>query len=372
MEKILDIIESIAYEKGLKVEDVKKAVKDALIVTAKKSLDRRLNYDVEIDEKNKNIKLYQIVLVCKDNDEKLKKDSDNYISISEAKKVDENLEVGDELKYELSLENMSRTAVNILHDELEFYIQRALENQLFSKYKAKVGKIVHGNVVRVDDEGNTYVEMDEIRALLPRKNRIKDEIFKVGDVIKAVLKSVKINKAKGIDIELSRTSPKFLEELIAMEVPEIKDKEVIIHKIARIPGKRAKVAVSSTSPKIDPVGATVGVKGVRINAVSKEVKGENIDCIEYSPINEIFIARALSPAIISSVKLVDKKRAMVTIPTDQKSKAIGKDGINIRLASMLTGFEIELQESNEILKEKSDKPKEKSKEISQLESLFKE
>ncbi len=374
MERILDIIESIAYEKGLKIEDVKGAVREALLKTAKKTLDKHINYDVEIDEKSKSVKLYQIVTICPDDDERLKDDPDNHLSVSEAKKVDENLEVEDELKYELSLENMTRTAANTLHKELEFHIQRTLENQLFAKYKSKVGKIVHGSVVRVDDEENTYIEMDEIRAIMPKKNRIKGEKFKIGDVVNGVLRSANINKSTGIDIEISRTTPKYLEELLFMEVPEIKDGDVIVHKVARIPGERAKIALSSITPKIDPIGATVGVRGVRINAISKELKGENIDCIEYSPIPEIFVARALSPAVISNVKLEDGK-ATVTVNADQKPKAIGKGGINVRLASMLTGFEIEFFETEGIAGKKEDSNSEqhdKAKDLASFQSLFKD
>jgi len=159
-------------------------------------------------------------------------------------------------------------------------------------------------------------------------------------------------------------------------VPEIADEDVIIHKCARIPGERAKVAVSSVSPKIDPVGATVGVKGVRINAVSQELCGESIDCIEFSPIPEMFISRSLSPAIISSV-IIENEKAIVTIPSDQKPKAIGRNGINIRLASMLCGFEIELiekgGESTESMQESgAHKGASEKKDISSLASLFKD
>ncbi|CAE10800.1 transcription termination factor NusA [Wolinella succinogenes] len=375
MEKILDIIELIAYEKGLKIDSVAGAVKEAIIITAKKSLDEHIAYDVEIDKKNKTLKLYQKILVCPPGDERLSSDPDNHISITEAKEMDEEVEVGDELRYELSLENMSRSAVNTLYKELEFHIQRLIETQLFEKYKSQVGKIVSGSVVRVDDEGNTFVEIDEIRAFLPKKNRIKGESFKVGNVVGAILKHVSIDRKNGIQIELSRTTPKLLEELLRLEVPEIKDGDVTIEKCARIPGERAKVAISSSSPKIDAVGATVGVKGVRINAVGKELKNENIDCIEYSPIPEMFVARSLSPALISSVK-IDGTKAIVTLPSEQKPKAIGKNGINIRLASMLTGYEIELIEQGGVLgiptASLTQTPKEEKKDISSLASLFKE
>ena len=343
MEKIIDIIESIAHEKDLDIEDIKKTVCIALTKTAQKIYGEDYDYESVINTDTKSLKLFQKILVVEDSDERLEDEKDKFTGISEAIEVDPDIEVGDELTYELPLDNLGRTAAATLHRELEFHIQRLLENQIFEKYKNMIGNSVFGTVTRVDSEEATYVEFDEIQAIMPRRNRIKGEIFKVGDVVKAVIRKVFIDKIHGIYVEISRTSPKFLESLLALEVPEIKDEMVIINSSARIPGERAKIALTSLHPNIDAVGATVGTKGMRINAVSSELNGENIDCIEYSSIPEIFISRALSPAIISNVKIVDG-RAIVALPADQKSKAIGKSGINIRLTSMLVGMEIELVE----------------------------
>ncbi|EAJ7402101.1 transcription termination/antitermination protein NusA [Campylobacter upsaliensis] len=337
MEKIADIIESIANEKNLELESVKDKVITALINTAKKIYGEEYEFFVD----KKTLSLYQKILIVADDDERLDENKESFIAISKAKKEAKDVEIGDELTYECSLENLGRTAVNTLHKELEYHIQKLLEQTIFDKYKNKVGQMVFGSVVRVDSEENTYIEIDELRAFLPRKNRIKGEKFKVGDVVKAVIRRVYTDK--GIKMELSRTSPKFLECLLEAEVPEIKDGLVSVVKCARIPGERAKIILQANSSNIDPVGATVGVKGVRINAVSKEIRNENIDCIEYSSENEILIARALAPAIINSVKIEDKT-AIVSLNSEQKSKAIGKNGINIRLTSMLSGFEIELKE----------------------------
>jgi len=344
MEKIVDIIESIAHEKGLDIHEVKNTVTVALIKTAKRVYGSEYEYGAEIDPATKTLKLYQKVIVVAPDDERLLEGNENFIAIKEAKEVDPDIEIGDELTYELPLDNLGRTAAATLQKELEYHIQRLLENNIFEKYQKLVGKTVFGTVVRIDNDENTYIEIEEIRAVLPRKNRIKGEKFKIGNVVKSVIRKVLIDKSQGMYVELSRTSPKFLESLLELEVPEIKDEMIKIVGSARIPGERAKIALSSLHPNIDAVGATVGTKGVRINAVSKELHNENIDCIEYSNIPEIFIARALSPAIISNVKIQNGK-AIVTLPSDQKSKAIGKNGINIRLTSMLTGFEIELVES---------------------------
>lgn len=374
MEKILDIIELLAHERGLEPAAVSQVVKETIIKTAKKQFGEELNYIIEEDEKERDFRLIHAVIVCADDDERASKDSQNFIRISEAKKSAPDISLNDEIHYEISLENMSRNAVNSLFSDLGYNIQKTIDNQLYTTLKAMQGKIVSGQVIAIDDAQNTHIEIkesaSEVRAILPLKNRIKGEKFKINDTVSGILRSVKFQK-DGVRLEISRTTPRMLEALLENEVPEIKDGEVLIHKSARIPGERAKVALYTANPRIDPIGATVGTKGVRINAVSRELNGENIDCIEYSEVAEMFIARALSPAQILGVKIEkaqeaqsesqneaqessdsrqnsknDKKspKAKVLIATDQKSKAIGRSGINIRLACMLTGYDIELEE----------------------------
>lgn len=396
MDKIIDILDSIAYEKGIKITDVENALKEALIKTAGRMIDETLIFDAEIDRAKRELKLFQKVEVVEDNDERLTRETiqdederdtfnkDNYISISDAKEIDPDLEIGDFMQYDLEFEHMGRNAATILHSNFEHKIQRFIEENLFGKFKQKEGKIISGNVTRVDRAENTFLEIGEVKAMLPKKSRIKGESFKVGDVIKAVVKGVKIDKTHGLIVEISRTSPKYLEALIKLEVPEVKDERIILEGCARIPGSRAKLAVSTIDPNIDPIGSVVGVKGVRIASVSKNLKNESIDCVEYSPIPEKFIARALSPAIVSKVEILkeptfkDKGEALVTILSDQKSKAIGKAGLNIRLASMLTKYDIKLEEiegknvtSNDFQDIANANSEEKKGDLSSLEALFK-
>lgn len=343
MERILDIVDAIAHEKGLMPTEVKDALKTAMIKAAQATIGENLTYEVEFDEAKRKAKIFQKVTVVSDSDDRGYEDNKNFLFMEEATEIDPEVEIGDELRYEIDLTSYGRGAAMSLQRELDYQIQRLVENQLFNKYKQKVGSVIIGVVARIDSDETTYIEIQEIRAVLPMKNRIKGEKFKVGDTVKGVLRGVFIDKSKGIIIEMSRTAPKFLEELLKLEVPEINDQLVTVHAISRIPGERAKIAISSNSPRIDPVGATVGVRGVRINAISKELSGENIDVIEYSAIPELFVSRAMSPALVEHV-VIKGSDAIVTITPDQKAKAIGKSGINIRLASMLTGLTINLQE----------------------------
>ncbi len=393
MEKIIDIIDSIAYEKGLKTVEIEEALKESLIKTAEKMIGGNLVFDASINREKKKLNLFQKIEIVANDDTKLQGktivdgeevevNTENYISIDEAKELDDSLEIGDFLNYDLEFESMGRNAATILFTNLEYRLQRHIEDNLFKKYNSKIGKTVTSAVTSIDRNENTFMEIGEVRAILPRKNRIKGETFKVGDSLKAVVKSVKVDKQHGLIVEVSRTSPKFLESLLTLEVPELKDKRIVIESSARIPGVRAKIAISTTEANIDPIGAIVGVKGVRINAVSKQLHGENIDCIDYSPIPEIFVSRAMSPAIVNSVKIEkpanagEKTKAIITINSDQKGKAIGKDGLNIRLASMLTNCDIVVNEisgttTTPTKENETQLSEEKSKDLSSLEALFK-
>ncbi|MDD2651785.1 MAG: transcription termination factor NusA [Sulfurimonas sp.] len=379
MEKILDIVDAIANEKGLKPEKVTEALKDAFVQTAKRVINPKFAFEAVINNQTKTIDIIQTITVVANNDERLQDPevAPAYISIKEARGYDDQVELDDQLQIPHELEEYGRTAASQLHREIEYHIQRLVEDEVFNKYKSKIGTLVTGRVTRVDHQNATYIEIDEIRAVLPMKNRIKGEVFKVGDHLKAVVRRVDMNKENGIQIELSRTSPKFLEELLALEVPEIADGTVIIEKSARIPGERAKIALISTHSQVDAVGATVGVKGVRINAVSQELFGENIDCIEYTTIPELFISRIMSPAIISAVEIERDEngvaqKAIITLPSDQKSKAIGKNGINIRLASMLSGMNIELVENDAKAPKRAEmqEPREQKEGVDALKALF--
>ncbi len=378
MEKILDIIEAIAHEKNISIDSATEAFKNAAIMTAKRLTTKESVFDVVIDQDTKTFEIFKTVTVVKDEKDIPQDEKDGYITLEDAKEYGKGIEIGDQLRSEFILEDYGRTASANLFKELEYHIQRRIEQDLFEKYKSKVGTIIVGTVSRIDDEENTYVEIGELKGIMSMRNRIKGESFKVGDTLKALLRFVSIDPKYGMFLELTRTSPKFLEKLMEREVPEIQDGAVDIISAARIPGERAKISLKTDQMNVDPIGAAVGQKGVRINAVSAELNGENIDCIEYSPIPEMYITRALSPAIVKSVKIENRdtndQKAIVDITSDQKAKAIGKSGINIRLASMLTGYQIELNEVEGITDREASttqmQEQEKTTDTSALESLF--
>ena len=377
MEKILDIIEAIAHEKNISKESAAEAFKEALVNTAKKLTTQESTFEALIDMDTRSYSISKVITVVADDDERLEEFSDSFMPISEARDYDAEIELGDELRSEFILEDHGRTAAANLYRELEYHIQRRIEQDLFEKYRAMVGNIMIGTVNRIDESDNTFVEIGELKGILSQRNRIKGEKFKRGDTIKALLRFVSVDPQYGMFLELTRTSPKFLEALMSKEVPEIEDGAVEIVAAARIPGERAKIALKSDQMNIDPIGAAVGVKGVRINAVSEELNDENIDCIEYSPIPEIFITRALSPAITQNIKIEAGKKAIINITGDQKAKAIGKSGINIRLASMLTGYTIELNDVEGVTdrtgESSGNEPKaaDKTTDTTALEDLFK-
>ena len=356
MEKVQELLSLVANEKGLDFDEVKEAFKRSIVKTAKKILG---DIDVDVEMENGELKIYQNFEVV--NDDRALENPEKYLYLDEAKEFDENVQIGDKLKAELDLSKLGRSGAMALQREFEKEITRLLENEIYRKLISKLNSIISAEVIKVDNDENTWVEIEGVKGVLPRRNRIKGEKFEVGDVLKALLKYVHFDNKKGITIELSRTSPKFLEKLIEQAVPEVRDGIIKIHNSARIPGVRSKVAVSSLNPQVEPIGTIIGKSGVRINAISNELNGENIDVIEYSNKPEIYIARALSPAIVKNVK-VDEKEGVAQVEVDQseKAKAIGKNGVNITLASMLTKHKIELKDSQE-----------KKSDTSKLENLFK-
>ncbi len=264
------------------------------------------------------------------------------ISLSEAKKIDNDYEIGEEVTDEVIFENFGRRAILNLRQTLASKILELQKDAIYNKYKDKIGQIVSAEVYQIwkkemlliDDEGNEL--------LLPKTEQIPSDFYRKGETARAVVARVD-NKNNNPKIIISRTSEEFLKRLFELEVPEIHDGLITIRKVARIPGERAKIAVESYDDRIDPVGACVGVKGARIHGIVRELRNENIDVINYTSNTSLFIQRALSPAKISSIRLnEEEKKAEVFLKPEEVSLAIGKGGLNIKLACMLTGYTIDV------------------------------
>ena len=297
------------------------------------------NYDVIINPDKGDFEIYRNRTVVADDE---LEDPNLEISLTDAKKIDEDFEIEEEVTETVDFLSFGRRAILTLRQTLSSKILELQKDNVFSKYSEKVGQIVSAELYQIwkkemlliDDEGNELY--------LPKSEQIPTDFYRKGDTVRAVVAMVE-NKNNNPKIILSRISPVFLERLFELEVPEIHEGLITIKKIARIPGERAKVAVESYDDRIDPVGACVGVKGSRIHGIVRELRNENIDVINYTNNVNLFISRALSPAKISSIRLneVDKK-AEVYLKPEEVSQAIGKNGLNIKLAGMLSGYTLDV------------------------------
>ena len=297
------------------------------------------NFDIIINDDKGDLEIWRNREVVADEDFT---DEATQISLSEVLKIDDSYEVGDEYTDEIPFSAFGRRAVLSLRQNLASRIFDLENAGVHDEYSAKVGELISGEVYQVWKRDMLILDEDENELVMPKNEQIPNDFYRKGDTIKAIIKSVEMvnNKPR---IVLSRTANLFLEKLFEQEVPEISDGLITIKKIARIPGERAKVAVESYDDRIDPVGACVGVKGARIYTIVKELRNENIDVIQYTANTSLLIQRALAPAKVSSITVDEEKNtAQVYLQPDQVSLAIGKGGLNIRLAKLLTGSDIDV------------------------------
>ena len=269
-------------------------------------------------------------------------DSNLQVSLSEARKTDPDFEVGEEMTDEVHFEKFGRRAILNLRQTLASKILDLQKDAIYNRYKDKIGELVSAEVYQIWKKEMLLIDDDGNELLLPKAEQIPSDFYRKGETVRAVVLEVD-NKNKNPKILVSRTSNEFLRRLFELEVPEIHDGLILIRAIARIPGERAKIAVESYDDRIDPVGACVGVKGSRIHGIVRELRNENIDVINYTANPSLFIQRALSPAKISSIRLnEEEKKAEVFLKPEEVSLAIGKGGLNIKLACMLTGYNIDV------------------------------
>jgi N utilization substance protein A len=303
------------------------------------------NYDVIVNPDTGDLEIYRNRLVMEDDDVA---NPETQIALSEAREFDDEIELDEEFTDKVDLESFGRRMILNLRQTLASKILELQKENLYLKYSSMIGQVVTGELYQVWKKEMLLLDEDGNELYLPKQNQIPSDFYRKGEMVRAVVIQVE-NKNQNPKIILSRTSPLFLQRLFEQEVPEVKEGLIAIKKIARIPGERAKVAVESFDDRIDPVGACVGIKGARIHGIVRELRNENIDVINYTPNVNLYIQRTLSPAKISSMEIDEEnKAAKVYLQPEEVSLAIGKGGFNIKLASMLTGYQIDVyREINE-------------------------
>jgi N utilization substance protein A len=385
----VDALSQVAHERGVTAEELISNFEEALRLAylrqrgfKQKEVEEEGKgpiVEVQLDPQEGHLEVLEIRRVV----EKVE-DSDKEIDLETARKYDPEVEVGEEMEFPVDPEEFSRIAVQIAKQVLTQRLKEAERTRVHNEYKDKEGEVVTGSVARVDNRGNVYVELGRGEALMPPKEQIPTERYHPGQRIKVYLKQVQ-RSTKGPSLVVSRAHEELLRYLLRQEVPEIAEGIVEVKALAREPGSRSKVAVVSHNPNVDPIGACIGHKGQRIQAVSAELGRERIDIIQWSPNPKEFIRNALSPATVGEIAIETsedgKNRARVVVAKDQHSLAIGKAGQNVRLASKLTGYEIDFEEAEEItdldaaiLKaaEKDESLKVSQDAKSRFESLFKD
>ena len=309
------------------------------------------NFDIIINPDKGDMEIWRRRVIVADDDLDLENEE---ITLTEARKIEPDFEIGEEVSEEVKLIDLGRRAILALRQNLISKIHEHDNTNLYKQFKDLIGEIYTAEVhhvrprvvILVDDEGNEIV--------LPKEKQIPSDFFRKGDNVRGIIESVEL-KGNKPQIIMSRTSEKFLEKLFEQEIPEVFDGLIMVKKVVRIPGEKAKVAVDSYDDRIDPVGACVGMKGSRIHGIVRELGNENIDVINYTSNIQLFITRALSPAKVSSIKINEEtKRAEVFLKLEEVSKAIGRGGHNIKLAGLLTGYELDVIREGNVAEEEDD------------------
>ncbi len=344
--ELYQAIEAIGREKGIDVEVVIQAVQDAIVAASRKYFKSREELVSRFDRQSGILEVFALKRVVSE-----VHDPDMEITLEEARKIQPEAQVEDTVEIRKPREVLGRIAAQAAKQVIYQKVREAERENVFSEYSGRTGDVVNGIVKRFE-RGDIILDLGRTEAVLPKKEQSRSEHYNQGDRVRAIIVNVD-RAAKGPQVIVSRTDPKLLIKLFEMEVPEIYDGTVIIESAARDPGDRAKIAVRSKDKDVDPVGACVGMKGSRVQAVIRELRGEKIDIVQYSDDASLFVANALNPARVSRVTIVDEpNRVMeVIVEDDQLSQAIGKRGQNVRLASRLIGWKIDIKSESEKVKE---------------------
>ncbi|OPX18629.1 transcription termination factor NusA [candidate division WOR-3 bacterium 4484_100] len=345
---IIESIKSIARARGVKFDYVIDSLAEAIKSGVRRKFGKGVNAEVSVNKSTGEIKIFIVKKVVEE-----VKDSNKEISLEEARIKDENYKLNDDYRIPISINELGRTAVESVKQALTQKVSEAERSRILAEYEKKIGEIVKG-IVKVVSRNEVLVDLGPVEAVIPNYGMMKTEHYRLDTPIRAIVS--RIDRAQwGPKIILSRTDPKFLERLLFYEIPEIKDGLIQVIKIVREPGVRAKVAVQTLDPKIDPIGACVGYRGSRIQSVVKELSGERIDIIQWSKEPTIQVSRSLSPAKVKEVVPIAEGHVMAVVPDDDYSKAIGRNGVNVDLASRLCDLEIEIKKISEYEQELKDK-----------------
>ncbi len=342
---LVDTFSEFKAGKNIDRPTMVRVLEDVFRTLIRKKFGSDDNFDVIVNTQKGDLELWRVREIVPDGEVL---DERAQVSISEALSIDEDYEIGEECYQQLFLEDFGRRAIMAARQTLISRISELEKDEVFKRYTDRVGDIVLGEVHQIlKREILVLDDATGSELVLPRTEMIRGDFFHKGDMVKGIIKHVEMKNNNPV-VVVSRTDNKFLEKLLEQEVPEIEDGLITVKRIERIPGERAKVAVESYDDRIDPVGACVGMKGSRIHGIVRELKNENIDIVNYTANITLFIQRALTPAKVSSIDLdQEAKRAAVYLEPDQVSLAIGKGGTNIKLASRLTEFEIDVFRNNE-------------------------
>jgi N utilization substance protein A len=350
--ELIAVIDQLGREKGIDKARILGAVETALQTAAKKRFGQGENVKVEIDAKTGDISVISLKTIVE-----TVTNPKAEISIQEARKVDDGAEVGDEIGSLIEMDELGRIAAQTAKQVIVQKVREAEWEAVQKEYSTRQGDLINGIIIG-QERRNYIVDLGKTEAILPIQEQIPRETYRRGDRVKALLLEVR-KTPKDVQVILSRSHPTFVSKLFELEVPEVGEKIVEIKGVVREPGDRTKIAVSSRDKAVDPVGACVGIKGSRVQAVVRELRGEKIDIIAWTNDPRVFIAEALNPASIEKVGIdEEKKSALVVVADSQLSLAIGKNGQNVRLAARLTGWKIDIISATEYEKEKVERDKE--------------
>lgn len=338
--ELSDSIRAITQDKGISSELVQKVVEEFLLAAFKKTYGTSDNAVVKFGEDLGEVSISAKKVVVEDDD---LYDPVGEIELKDAKELNEDASVGDEILIEIDPKEFDRSSVHTAKQRAKQYLRDIQKDTLYSEFSGKENEVIIGYYQR-ERNGNIYVDLGRTEGILPRKNQSPRETYAPGSRIKSMISEVRKTPG-GLQVVLTRRDPKFVEKLFELEVPEIYEKTILIHKIVREAGYRTKIAVRSVKEEVDPIGACVGLKGVRIQAVMKELEGERIDVLKYDPEPREFIRNALNPAQVDQVIILDeqKKQALAVVPESQLSLAIGKQGLNVKLANRLCDWSIDVK-----------------------------